>query len=203
MQGFRGSRPSPYGHKRLTPGSASVSQPIDAASPQHAPISHARPPGGSPAAPVCVALAAASPAGCATAGAGGRRPRGAIRGPRAARATTGETDPWPSTSPTLPYQWRQGQPGHDHPAVPHRSPRPAHCRRYAPRRSRMARDGPAYRGDATGRRPADPGPVSSGKSLLDRVEERGKFPGIRHRYCTGVFKRTPIERDLRRYPPAR
>ena len=50
-------------------------------------------------------------------------------------------------------------------------------------------------------------PASSGKSLLDRVEERGKFPGIRQRYCTGNFKRTPIERELRRYlkahPPLR
>ena len=42
-------------------------------------------------------------------------------------------------------------------------------------------------------------PVSSGKSLLDRVEERGKFPGVRQRYCTGDFKRTPIERELRRH----
>ena len=42
-------------------------------------------------------------------------------------------------------------------------------------------------------------PVSSGKTLLDRVEERGKFPGIRQRYCTGDFKRTPIERELRRH----
>ena len=41
-------------------------------------------------------------------------------------------------------------------------------------------------------------PVSSGKSLLNRVEERGKFPGIRQRWCTGDFKRTPIERELRR-----
>ena len=28
-------------------------------------------------------------------------------------------------------------------------------------------------------------PVASGKSLLDRVEERGKFPGIQQRWCTG------------------
>ena len=42
-------------------------------------------------------------------------------------------------------------------------------------------------------------PVSSGKSLLDRIEERGRFPGIRQRFCTGDFKRTPIERELRRY----
>ena len=37
-------------------------------------------------------------------------------------------------------------------------------------------------------------PVASGKTLLDRVEERGKFPGIRQRWCTGDFKRTPIKR---------
>ena len=42
-------------------------------------------------------------------------------------------------------------------------------------------------------------PVASGKSLLDRVEERGKFPGIQQRWCTGDYKRTPIERELRRY----
>ena len=27
-------------------------------------------------------------------------------------------------------------------------------------------------------------PVSSGKTLLDRVEERGMFPGVRQRWCT-------------------
>ena len=42
-------------------------------------------------------------------------------------------------------------------------------------------------------------PVSSGKSLLDQVEERGKFPGIRQRWCTASNKRGPIERELRRY----
>ena len=42
-------------------------------------------------------------------------------------------------------------------------------------------------------------PVSSGKTLFDRVEERGKFPGVRQRYCTGDFKRTPIEHELRRH----
>ena len=42
-------------------------------------------------------------------------------------------------------------------------------------------------------------PVSSGKSLLDRIEERGRFPGPRQRFCTGDYKRTPIERELRRY----
>ena len=42
-------------------------------------------------------------------------------------------------------------------------------------------------------------PVASGKSLLDRVEERGMFPGIRQRWCTAGHKRGPIERELRRY----
>ena len=42
-------------------------------------------------------------------------------------------------------------------------------------------------------------PLSSGKSLLDHVEERGKFPGIRQRWCTATHKRGPIERELRRY----
>ena len=40
-------------------------------------------------------------------------------------------------------------------------------------------------------------PVTSGKSLLDRVEERGKFPGIHQRWCTASHKRDPIERELR------
>ena len=42
-------------------------------------------------------------------------------------------------------------------------------------------------------------PVASGRSLLDRVEERGMFPGIRQRWCTAEHKRGPIERELRRY----
>ena len=42
-------------------------------------------------------------------------------------------------------------------------------------------------------------PVSSGKTLLDRVEERGMFPGVRQRWCTAEHKRGPIERELRRY----
>ena len=42
-------------------------------------------------------------------------------------------------------------------------------------------------------------PVASGKTLLDRVEERGKWPGIRQRWCTASHKRGPIERELRRY----
>ncbi len=42
-------------------------------------------------------------------------------------------------------------------------------------------------------------PVSSGKTLLDRVEERGMWPSSQARWCTSDFKRTPIERELRRY----
>ena len=42
-------------------------------------------------------------------------------------------------------------------------------------------------------------PIASGKSLLDRIEERGKFPDKKRRWCTSDFKRTPIERELRRY----
>ncbi len=41
--------------------------------------------------------------------------------------------------------------------------------------------------------------MASGKTLLDRVEERGKWPGIRQRWCTAGLKRGPIERELRRY----
>ena len=41
--------------------------------------------------------------------------------------------------------------------------------------------------------------TASEKSLLDRVEERGKWPGIRQRWCTAEHKRGPIERELRRY----
>lgn len=42
-------------------------------------------------------------------------------------------------------------------------------------------------------------PVASGKSLLDRIEDRGRFPDKKRRWCTSDFKRTPIERELRRY----
>ena len=42
-------------------------------------------------------------------------------------------------------------------------------------------------------------PVASGKTLLDRVEERGKWPGPKRRYCTSEHKTGPIERELRRY----
>ena len=41
--------------------------------------------------------------------------------------------------------------------------------------------------------------VASGKTLLDRVEERGKWPGPKRRYCTSEHKTGPIERELRRY----
>ena len=42
-------------------------------------------------------------------------------------------------------------------------------------------------------------PVTSGKTLLERVEERGLWPGKSARWCTSDFKRSPIERELRRY----
>ena len=41
--------------------------------------------------------------------------------------------------------------------------------------------------------------VASGKSLLERVEERGMFPSPRARFCTSDLKSSPIERELRRY----
>ena len=41
--------------------------------------------------------------------------------------------------------------------------------------------------------------TASGKSLLERVEERGKFPSMRNRFCTSDLKVSPIERELRRY----
>ncbi len=42
-------------------------------------------------------------------------------------------------------------------------------------------------------------PIASGETLLQRIERRGRFPDRRRRYCTSDFKRTPIERELRRY----
>ena len=42
-------------------------------------------------------------------------------------------------------------------------------------------------------------PVASGKTLLERVEERGMWPSNSARWCTSDFKRSPIERELRRY----
>ena len=42
-------------------------------------------------------------------------------------------------------------------------------------------------------------PVTSGKSLLDSIEERGRFPSPSVRWCTSSLKRGPIERELRHY----
>ena len=42
-------------------------------------------------------------------------------------------------------------------------------------------------------------PVTSGKSLLDSIEERGRFPSASVLWCTSSQKRAPIERELRRY----
>ena len=42
-------------------------------------------------------------------------------------------------------------------------------------------------------------PVTSGKSLLDSIEERGRFPSASVRWCTSSQKRAPIERELRRH----
>ena len=42
-------------------------------------------------------------------------------------------------------------------------------------------------------------PVASGKTLLERVEERGLWPSNSVRWCTSDLKRSPIERELRRY----
>ena len=41
-------------------------------------------------------------------------------------------------------------------------------------------------------------PVASGKTLLDSIEERGRFPSPSVRWCTSSTKRGPIERELRR-----
>ena len=42
-------------------------------------------------------------------------------------------------------------------------------------------------------------PVTSGKTLLERVEERGMWPSNSVRWCTSDLKRSPIERELRRH----
>ena len=42
-------------------------------------------------------------------------------------------------------------------------------------------------------------PVTSGKTLLDSIEERCRFPSPKVRWCTSSLKRGPIERELRRY----
>ena len=41
--------------------------------------------------------------------------------------------------------------------------------------------------------------VTSGKTLLDSIEERGRFPTPSVRFCTSDNKRGPIERELRRH----
>ena len=41
--------------------------------------------------------------------------------------------------------------------------------------------------------------TASGKSLLERIEERGLWPSSSARWCTSDFKRGPIERELRRH----
>ena len=41
--------------------------------------------------------------------------------------------------------------------------------------------------------------IASGETLLDRIERRGRFPDRLRRYCTSDYKRTPIERELRRH----
>ena len=40
-------------------------------------------------------------------------------------------------------------------------------------------------------------PVTSGKSLLESIEARGRFPSASVRWCTSSHKRGPIERELR------
>ena len=42
-------------------------------------------------------------------------------------------------------------------------------------------------------------PIASGKSLLETVELRGRWPSPKARYCTAGHKRGPIERELRRH----
>ena len=42
-------------------------------------------------------------------------------------------------------------------------------------------------------------PVASGKTLLERIEERGLWPSNSARWCTSDFKAGPIQRELRRY----
>ena len=46
-------------------------------------------------------------------------------------------------------------------------------------------------------------PTASGKTLLERIEKRRRWPSAQARYCTSDTKRTPIERELRRYLKAR
>ena len=41
-------------------------------------------------------------------------------------------------------------------------------------------------------------PIPSGKTLLERVEERGLWPSNSARWCISDFKAGPIQRELRR-----
>ena len=41
--------------------------------------------------------------------------------------------------------------------------------------------------------------IASGKTLLEKVEDRGKWPDPARRWCTAELKRGPIEREIRRY----
>ena len=63
----------------------------------------------------------------------------------------------------------------------------------------MSRHGRAYRPHAPPGAHLLLARTASGKSLLERIEDRGRFPSAGARYCTSDTKRTPIERELRRY----
>ena len=41
--------------------------------------------------------------------------------------------------------------------------------------------------------------IASGKTLLEKVADRGKWPDPARRWCTSELKRNPIEREIRRY----
>ena len=94
---------------------------------------------------------------------------------------------------------RQGQPGDEDPARAHRSPRPTAGR---PRPlGEVEWDDTLAHIEST----IPPGvplilaAVTSGKTLLEQVEERGMSPSKSARWCTSDTKRGPIERELRRY----
>ena len=42
-------------------------------------------------------------------------------------------------------------------------------------------------------------PAASGRTLVEAIERRGRFPSPSVRWCTSDHKRGPIERELRRY----
>ena len=94
---------------------------------------------------------------------------------------------------------RQGFAGHDDPACARRPAGSARGGSRAARRGRMARHHRPHPGDASRRRAAHLAPVASGKTLLERVEERRMWPSNSTRWCTSDFKTGPIERELRRY----